>query len=102
MRVIDTDSRDILLDEKKYKNILIYNISYKTFMGSNPLPISFDEKDRFTKIYDRIRCVVLFGDGFYDEIFDRIKYLISKKVLLPIVLTIILQESELIKIMFYS
>ena len=29
MKVIDITSRDILLDEKKYENILIYDISYK-------------------------------------------------------------------------
>ena len=42
MRVIDTDFSDILLDEKSYKtqeNILIYNISYKTFMSAKPLRI---------------------------------------------------------------
>ena len=32
MRVIDTDFSDILLDKKQYENILIYDISYKTFM----------------------------------------------------------------------
>ena len=55
MRVIDTNSRDILLDEKKNENILTYDISYKTFMGSIPLCISFDEIDGFIKIYDGIR-----------------------------------------------
>ena len=53
MRVIDTDSRDNLLDEKKN-----YNISYKTFIGLILLPISFDEKNGFIKIYGRIRCQI--------------------------------------------
>ena len=37
MRVMDIDFDNILLDEKlykTYKNILIYDISYKTFMGA--------------------------------------------------------------------
>ena len=79
MRVIDINSRDILLDEKKCENILIYDISYKPFIGLKPLHIRFDEIDEFIKVYDGIRYLVLFGSGFYDKIFDRIKYLISKK-----------------------
>ena len=37
MRVMDIDFDNILLDEKlykTYKNILIYDISYKTFMDA--------------------------------------------------------------------
>ena len=45
MRIIDINPRYILLDEKKYENILIYDISYKSFMGSIPLRIRFDEVD---------------------------------------------------------
>ena len=56
MTVKDLDIRDILLDEKQYKkkyqNILIYDISYKNFMGSKPLRIRFDKTDGFIKIYD--------------------------------------------------
>ena len=37
MRVIDIDSSDILLNEKSYENILIYDISYKTFMGAKTM-----------------------------------------------------------------
>ena len=51
-------------------------------MGSMSLRVRFNEVDEFIKIYDRITYLVLFGGGFYDEIFDRIKYLISKKVVL--------------------
>ena len=40
MEIIDISFRDILSDEKKYKNILIYDISYKSAsMGSIPLRI---------------------------------------------------------------
>ena len=34
MRVRDFDFNNVLLDEKLYKNILIYDISCKIFMGA--------------------------------------------------------------------
>ena len=45
MTAEDIDSSDILLDKKnkkqeKNKNTLIYDISYKMFMGSKPLRIN--------------------------------------------------------------
>ena len=59
--------------KKKYENILIHDISYKTtFMGSIPLRIRFDKIDGFIKIYDGIRYLVLFS-YLYDEICNRIK-----------------------------
>ena len=61
MGVRDIDFSNILLDEKSYKtqeNILIYGISYRTFMGSIPLCISFDKIDGFIKIYDGIEYLV--------------------------------------------
>ena len=48
-------------------------------MGEKPLRIWFDRIDAFVKIYDGIRYLVLFNQGWYDEIFDRIRYLISEK-----------------------
>ena len=36
MRVGDLDFYNILLDEKSYQNSLIYDISYKTFVGTKP------------------------------------------------------------------
>ena len=77
--VTGIDFRDILLDEKSYKNILIYDISYKAFMGSKPLHIRFDKIGGFVKIYDGIRYLVLFSHFWYDEIYDRIRYLIREK-----------------------
>ena len=61
--MIDRDiySNDILLDEKSYKtykNIFIYDISYKTFMVAKALCIRFNEIHGFIKIYDRIRYLV--------------------------------------------
>ena len=82
MKVIDADFDNILLDKKSYKtykDILIYDISYKTFMGAKPLRIRFYEIDGFIKIYDGIRYLVLFGPGWYDAIYNKIRYLISEK-----------------------
>ena len=71
----DIDFSDILLDEKlykeKYENILIYGISYKTPMGV--------KIDRFIKIDDKIRYLVLFDYRYCDKIYDNIKYLVSEK-----------------------
>ena len=56
--------RDILLDEKlykeKYENIFIYDISYKTSTGAKPLRIRFDKIDGFIKVHHEIRCLVFF------------------------------------------
>ena len=76
MRVIDVDFNDILLDKKSYKNLLIYNISYKTFVDEKPLRIWLDKIERFIKTDNEIRYLVLFE---YNEIYDKIRYLISKK-----------------------
>ena len=85
MKDRDIDIGNILLEEKTYKNILIYVISYNTFMGSKALRIWFDKISGFIKIYGGIRYLVLLGNNWYDSIFksyqtfDRIKYLISEK-----------------------
>ena len=49
-------------------------------MGSIPLRITLDELDEFIKVYDGIKYLLLFRVGFYDRIYDRSKYLLSKKV----------------------
>ena len=79
MRVGGINFNDILLDEKSNKNILIYGISYKHFMGEKPWRIWFDKIDGFLKIYDGIRFLVLFALERYNAIYDRIDYLINEK-----------------------
>ena len=63
MRVRDFDFDNISLDEKShensYENILIQDISYKTFMGAKPLHIRFHEIGTFIKIYDGARYLAL-------------------------------------------
>ena len=84
MRHIDINFNDILLDEKSHKNIknyiniLIYDISFETFMGAKPLRIRFDKIDGFIKVYDGIRYLVLRDYEIYNAIYDRIKHLISE------------------------
>ena len=51
----------------------MYDISYKSFVGSIPQPIRFHKIDGFIKICDGIRYLVLFGHRWYDEICDRIE-----------------------------
>ena len=77
MRIIDIDFSDILLNEKSYENILIYDISYKTFMVAKSLRIWFDKIDEFIRICDGIRYLVLFAPERYIAIYERINYLIS-------------------------
>ena len=46
---------NILIDEKLYENILVYNISYKTLIGAKPLCIRLDKLEGFNRAYDRTR-----------------------------------------------
>ena len=91
----DIDFSDILLYEKlykeKYKKTLTYDISYEISMGAKSSGIRFNEIDRFIKIHDKIRYLLLFDYSCCDKICDKIKYVISEKSGI-----IILQESELI------
>ena len=60
----------------------------------------FDEIDGFIiSLYGEIKHLVLLDYGLLDNICDNIKYLISKKVVLQIVLLIILERSKLIHIL---
>ena len=56
---------NILLNEKSYESILVFNISYKTFIGAKPLRIRFDKVDEFIRVYNGTRYLVLFGSEKY-------------------------------------
>ena len=58
---------------------MIYDISYKTFMGEKPLHIRFDKVDEFIKIYDGTRYLVLFVPVRYNAIYNRIRYLLGEE-----------------------
>ena len=93
---------NILLDKKLYENISVYNISCKTPTGPKPLRIRFDKIDGFIIALDgKNKHLILFDYELFNKICDKIKYLISKKAVLQIVLIIILERSELVHIILY-
>ena len=67
------------MDERSYKNILIYGILCKNLIGAKPLHIMFNKVDEFIRVYDGTRYLVLFGPEKSDAIYNRIKYVISQK-----------------------
>ena len=67
-RNIDFD--DILLDEelyKKYENILIFGISYKPSAAAKRLRISFDKRDGFIIVHDKIRYLIMFDYSYCNK-----------------------------------
>ena len=68
----------LIIDEKSYKNILVYDISHKTLFGSRRFCIRFDEVDGLLKVYDGVRYLALFGSGKDDGIYNRIRSYKSK------------------------
>ena len=48
----DFDFDNILINEKVYKNILIYNILYRALIGPKPQHISFDKINGFIRVYN--------------------------------------------------
>ena len=74
---------------------MIHDISCKTFIFKKLLGIRFDKAHGFIKIHGGTRYLVLFCLGWYDAIYNRIRYLISEKNVLQIVLIIILARSRI-------
>ena len=74
IKLADFGLDNILINEKLHKNILIYNVSYKTLIGSKPLWIRFDKIDGIIRIYDRTRYLTRFDTKKYDAIYGRIRY----------------------------
>ena len=58
---------------------MIYNISYKTLIGSKPFCLRFDKIDGFIRIYEGTRYLTLFGSEKCYAIYDKIRYLINLK-----------------------
>ena len=63
---------------KKSENILIYDIQncygFKTLLG-----VRFHNIDAFIQIYDGNKYLALLSRTWFDEICDRIKYLVSER-----------------------
>ena len=69
----DINFSNILLDKRSYENISVYDISYKTSTGSQPLCIRFDKIDGFIMVLDvKIKHIVLFDYGLFDKICNKI------------------------------
>ena len=58
---------------------MIYDISYRTFIGAKPLCIRSAKIDRVTKGYDRPRYLTLLVPEKYDAIDIRIRYPLEVK-----------------------
>ena len=76
----DFDLDNILIDKKSHENILIYDISYKTLIDSNPLRIRFDEIDGFIIIYGGTRFLTFFSSENNKAIYNRIRHFIRLKI----------------------
>ena len=61
IKIEDFDLDNVLIDEKSYKNILVYNILYKIFIAAKPLHFRSDKTNEFIKLYDETRYLVLYG-----------------------------------------
>ena len=58
---------------------MIYVISYTILISQKPLRNRFNKINGFIRIYDGTTYLLLFGSEKHDDIFNRIKYLISLK-----------------------
>ena len=74
IKIEDFDINNILIDEKPFENVLVYNISYKSLIGFKPLGIRLDEKDGCISVYAGNRYLVLFRSEKCDYIYNRIRY----------------------------
>ena len=74
IKLEDFDLANIIRNVKPYKNILIYDISYKNFIVPKHLRVRFDKIDGFIRIYDGTRYLTLFGFESFDDLFKKIRY----------------------------
>ena len=58
---------------------MVYTILYKTLIDTKPVHIRLDKIDRFIRVYDGTRYLMLFGSKRYEFMYNRIRYLLSVK-----------------------
>ena len=58
---------------------MVYNISCKTLIGSKFFRFRLNIINRFIRVYDGTRYLVLLGREKYDTIFKKLRYLIGVK-----------------------
>ena len=73
----DFNLDNILIKKKRYKNILVYNISYKTLIDAKPLRCGVDKINGFIRVYDGNKYLILCEK--HDFIYNKIRYLIRVK-----------------------
>ena len=95
MKIEDFDFDDILINENSCENTLVYQILYKGLVDVKQLRIRFDKIDGFITAYDGTRYLVLCGTEKYDVVYNRIRYLISQKMVLHMLFLIFMQELKL-------
>ena len=79
IKIEDFNLYNVSIDEKSYKDTLVYAILYKTLIDAKPVHIRFDKIDRFIRVYYGTRYLMLFGSKRYDFIYNRVRYLLSVK-----------------------
>ena len=67
----DFDSDNILIIEKLHGHILIYDIAFKTTIGTKPLRIIFNQIKGWIRAYNRTIYLILFSFEKYDAIYNR-------------------------------
>ena len=75
---------------------MVYDISYKTLIGSKPLRIKLDKIDGLLRSFDGTRYLTFFDTEVYDAIYNRIGYLISLESSITYVFLTILRKLKLI------
>ena len=77
IKLEDFNLDNILIDEKPHKNNFIYEIPYKTLIGSKPLCNRVNKKMNLLEFLMELDNLTLFGSEKYDAFYDRIRCLIS-------------------------
>ena len=84
-----------------HKNILIYDISYKSLISAKPLRTGFDKIDGFIRVYGGTRYLALFGFEEYEAIYNKIRNLVSQKSGTTCFFLIIIQKKKFIHMILY-
>ena len=90
---------NILINEKPYKHISNYDISYKTLVGS--MRINIDEVNVFIRVYDVVGYFMLFDSKQYHVYRIELNILLVKKAALHMFLPINMQGLKLIHMTHY-
>ena len=79
VKIEDFDLDNLLIYEKSFENILVFNIFYKILIAAKPFCIRFNQVDGFNMVYDGSRYLLLFEREKYDFTYNRVRYLVGVK-----------------------